>query len=110
MRLATIETPNGPRAVVWHGEFYIDLHATDPEMPATVRELLEGGSQMLDRAAALALRPDPTTRPVEGAKLLPPIPDPHKIVCIGLNYRDHAAESGAPIPKDPVLFSKYATA
>src|SRR5262249_59938966 len=43
-------------------------------------------------------------------KLLPPVPDPRKIVCIGLNYRDHAAESGAPIPKDPVLFSKYATA
>src|SRR5262249_40965775 len=43
-------------------------------------------------------------------KLLPPIPDPHKIVCLGLNYRDHALETGAPIPKDPVLFSKYATA
>ena len=35
---------------------------------------------------------------------------PQKIVCVGLNYRDHAAESGAPIPRDPVLFSKYATA
>jgi 2-keto-4-pentenoate hydratase/2-oxohepta-3-ene-1,7-dioic acid hydratase in catechol pathway len=46
----------------------------------------------------------------ERVRLLPPIPDPPKIVCIGLNYRDHAAESGAPIPKEPVLFSKYATA
>jgi 2-keto-4-pentenoate hydratase/2-oxohepta-3-ene-1,7-dioic acid hydratase in catechol pathway len=45
-----------------------------------------------------------------GVKLLAPIPDPPKIVCLGLNYRDHAIESGAPIPKDPVLFSKYATA
>jgi 2-keto-4-pentenoate hydratase/2-oxohepta-3-ene-1,7-dioic acid hydratase in catechol pathway len=43
-------------------------------------------------------------------KLLPPVPDPPKIVCIGLNYRDHAAESGAAIPKEPILFSKYATA
>jgi 2-keto-4-pentenoate hydratase/2-oxohepta-3-ene-1,7-dioic acid hydratase in catechol pathway len=43
-------------------------------------------------------------------KLLPPIPDPPKILCIGLNYRDHAAETGAPIPRDPVLFSKFTTA
>src|SRR5205085_2503254 len=37
-------------------------------------------------------------------------PNPDKIVCLGLNYRDHAAESGVPIPREPVLFSKYATA
>ncbi len=39
-----------------------------------------------------------------------PIPDPQKIICIGLNYKDHAAESGVPIPKEPVLFSKFPTA
>jgi 2-keto-4-pentenoate hydratase/2-oxohepta-3-ene-1,7-dioic acid hydratase in catechol pathway len=38
------------------------------------------------------------------------VPDPPKILCIGLNYRDHAAESGAPLPKEPVVFSKFATA
>jgi 2-keto-4-pentenoate hydratase/2-oxohepta-3-ene-1,7-dioic acid hydratase in catechol pathway len=43
-------------------------------------------------------------------KLLPPVPDPPKIVCLGLNYRDHAAETGAKIPAEPVLFSKFATA
>jgi 2-keto-4-pentenoate hydratase/2-oxohepta-3-ene-1,7-dioic acid hydratase in catechol pathway len=43
-------------------------------------------------------------------RLLPPVPDPPKIVCVGLNYRDHAAESGAPIPAEPVLFSKFSTA
>ena len=41
------------------------------------------------------------------ATLLAPIPDPRKIICIGLNYRDHAAESGVPDPEEPVLFSKY---
>jgi 2-keto-4-pentenoate hydratase/2-oxohepta-3-ene-1,7-dioic acid hydratase in catechol pathway len=41
---------------------------------------------------------------------LPPIPDPHKILCIGLNYRDHAAETGAALPREPVVFSKFATA
>ncbi len=38
-----------------------------------------------------------------------PVPDPAKIVCLGLNYRDHAAESGMEPPTEPILFSKYAT-
>ena len=38
-----------------------------------------------------------------------PVPRPGKIVCVGLNYRDHAAESNMPIPERPVLFSKFAT-
>ncbi len=37
------------------------------------------------------------------------MPDPRKIICIGLNYRDHAAESGVPVPPEPILFSKYPT-
>jgi 2-keto-4-pentenoate hydratase/2-oxohepta-3-ene-1,7-dioic acid hydratase in catechol pathway len=39
-----------------------------------------------------------------------PVPRPGKLICIGLNYRDHAAESNMPIPKQPVVFSKFATA
>jgi 2-keto-4-pentenoate hydratase/2-oxohepta-3-ene-1,7-dioic acid hydratase in catechol pathway len=39
----------------------------------------------------------------------PPIPRPGKIICIGLNYRDHAAESNMPVPSSPVTFSKYGT-
>src|SRR5207302_6830343 len=48
--------------------------------------------------------------PAVVAKLLPPVPDPPKIICMGLNYRDHAAETGAKIPAEPVLFSKFNTA
>lgn len=39
-----------------------------------------------------------------------PVPRPGKILCIGLNYRDHAAESKMPIPEKPVVFSKFSTA
>jgi 2,4-diketo-3-deoxy-L-fuconate hydrolase len=39
-----------------------------------------------------------------------PVPRPGKILCIGLNYRDHAAESNMPIPEKPVVFSKFSTA
>ena len=38
-----------------------------------------------------------------------PVPRPGKIICVGLNYRDHAAESNMPIPERPVLFSKFST-
>jgi len=38
---------------------------------------------------------------------LPPVLRPEKIICIGLNYRDHAAESKMEIPKEPVFFNKY---
>ncbi len=44
------------------------------------------------------------------AMLLPPIPPPQKCICIGLNYRDHALETGAAIPSEPVVFSKFASA
>jgi len=38
-----------------------------------------------------------------------PVPRPGKVICIGLNYRDHAAESNMPVPERPVLFSKFST-
>jgi 2-keto-4-pentenoate hydratase/2-oxohepta-3-ene-1,7-dioic acid hydratase in catechol pathway len=41
--------------------------------------------------------------------LLPPVPNPQKVICIGLNYRDHAIETGAEIPTEPVVFSKFAS-
>jgi 2-keto-4-pentenoate hydratase/2-oxohepta-3-ene-1,7-dioic acid hydratase in catechol pathway len=42
-------------------------------------------------------------------QLLPPVPNPPKIICIGLNYADHAAETGAKLPDYPILFPRYTT-
>ena len=42
--------------------------------------------------------------------LLPPVPMPEKVFCIGLNYRDHAIETNSPIPTEPIVFSKFNTA
>jgi 2-keto-4-pentenoate hydratase/2-oxohepta-3-ene-1,7-dioic acid hydratase in catechol pathway len=110
MRLATIATPSGPRAAVPRGDVYVDLHATDTVLPPSVRRLLELGPAGLQRATEAVRREQAVTYPKDQVKLLAPIPDPHKILCLGLNYRDHAAESGSPVPKEPILFSKYATA
>lgn len=110
MRLATIETWAGPRAALQVGDSYLDIHATEANLPGNVRQLLEGGAEALQAVAALAGRANAIKVPADKVKFHAPIVDPHKIVCVGLNYKDHAAESGSPIPKDPVLFSKYATA
>src|SRR6185295_2169981 len=47
--------------------------------------------------------------PLAQAQLLAPLPKPPKIICVGLNYRDHAIESKMEIPKVPTIFSKYTT-
>jgi 2-keto-4-pentenoate hydratase/2-oxohepta-3-ene-1,7-dioic acid hydratase in catechol pathway len=110
MRLATIQTSAGPRAACQQGDTYVDLYGTDRELPSGLRQLLTAGPAALTRAEEVVRQAGAVRYPAGDVKLLPPIPDPPKIVCLGLNYRDHAAESGAPIPKEPVLFSKYATA
>jgi 2,4-diketo-3-deoxy-L-fuconate hydrolase len=65
----------------------------------------------LERLRAWALR-SAAEAPIvpDGTRLGPPLARPSKIVCIGLNYRDHAAESKMPIPEKPVVFSKFSTA
>src|SRR5262245_40913746 len=70
----------------------------------------------LSIAAALAFGPDglegwedePAVA-LADVRLLPPVPNPAKIICVGLNYADHAAESGQPEPTYPVLFPRWAT-
>jgi len=44
---------------------------------------------------------------LEGLRLSAPIQNPSKIVCVGLNYRDHCRETGTPIPKKPIFFCKF---
>ena len=71
------------------------------------------GNELFDRGvdwpATLPSPGDDQWQPVPG-QLLPPVPPPEKIFCIGLNYRDHALESGSEIPTEPVVFSKFNTA
>jgi len=73
--------------------------------------LIEGGDDALDRVSRWAYSPPGSERFEAGrVKLLAPIPRPPKIICIGLNYRDHAEEGGNPIPEVPTVFSKFHTA
>jgi 2-keto-4-pentenoate hydratase/2-oxohepta-3-ene-1,7-dioic acid hydratase in catechol pathway len=66
----------------------------------SVRALLEQGGQPAEGESV----------PLSGARLLPPVPDPRKIICIGLNYLSHAREQGAEPPETPTFFAKFANA
>jgi 2-keto-4-pentenoate hydratase/2-oxohepta-3-ene-1,7-dioic acid hydratase in catechol pathway len=108
MRLVTYVSAGGPRVAGVRGDEYVDLAQTDPGLPATLKGLLAAGPDALRRAATAIA----TGRgfAAAGVSLLAPIPDPEKVICIGLNYADHAAESGAAIPTEPVVFNKFPTA
>ena len=69
-------------------------------------ELFDRGSAWVDSL------PKPSEEQWQAAPstLLPPIPKPEKVICIGLNYRDHAIETGAEIPTEPVVFNKFSSA
>ncbi len=76
-------------------------------VPQSTRALLEGGAATQDALAGIT---EWVTVPATSARLHAPIADPGKFICIGLNYRDHAAEANQPIPKEPPIFAKWANA
>jgi len=111
MRLVTFETAQGRRlGAEWEGHI-VDLNRANPAIPLDLRSFLESGETAWEEAqAVLAGPPEEAVCDPAAVRLKAPILDPRKIVCLGLNYRDHARESNMPIPEEPVLFSKYPTA
>jgi len=74
-------------------------------------ELITGGEESVAKAAKLAANsPLDSRHPLSSVKLLAPIPKPRKLICVGLNYRDHAIETNSEIPSVPTIFNKFATA
>ena len=97
MRLATIRTATGNRAV------RVDANAAVETGDADVRALLERPDWAEHAAAAAG-----PTHALDGLDYAPLVPSPEKIICVGLNYRDHVLEMGHDLPEYPTLFAKYA--
>lgn len=75
--------------------------------PTTIAGIVSEGTGALEQIAAKAAPGEPWIFEESGLKLGPVVSDPGKIICIGLNYAKHAAESNMPIPTHPVVFSKF---
>jgi acylpyruvate hydrolase len=95
VRLATVRTDKGTRAVRVEDEEIVDLGVSD------VGELLRGPDWA---QAATADGPRSPAADVEFASL---VTAPGKIICVGLNYRTHILEMGRDLPTYPTLFAKY---
>lgn len=108
MKLVTYQSDCGPRAAALADGRTVDLNQADPTIPSCIKQLLAAGPEMIRRAAGAVASAE--ALPNEGLTLLPPIPSPEKIICVGLNYADHAREGGFEPPPEPVIFSKFATA
>lgn len=106
MRLVSYLRDGQPRGGVLQDDRIVDLQEADADLPSSIRQLLTLGADGLARAqraaAAASNGIDPQT-----VRLLAPVPDPPKVLCIGLNYADHAAESGVDPPGEPIVFCKF---
>ncbi|MET7518661.1 fumarylacetoacetate hydrolase family protein [Streptomyces sp. NPDC005480] len=99
MKLATIRTPLGTRAVRATDQGYLDLGFRDV-----------GALLAQEDWASLAAEDGGTTCPADGVDLAPVVPGPGKVLCVGLNYRNHILEMGRDLPEHPTLFAKFADA
>ena len=108
MRLVSFGTAGEEKPGVVVGDTVVDLGAVSPSFPKTVRDLLAG--EALDEVRAIVARVDTLPRtarhPRAGVRLGPPIVNPSKIICLGLNYADHAEEQGKAAPDYPMMFAK----
>ena len=86
----------------------VDLNRANPLLPTDMLAFLAGGADAKKLAEKALAIPLPSAVLSQSAVTLQaPLPRPGKILCIGLNYRDHAAESNQPIPDHPTVFAKY---
>src|SRR5947209_300895 len=115
IRLVSYEFDGHWRAGILVAEGVLDAAATardaragaDPAAWGSNRRLIQTNED--ERAAVSEAIPEleASAMPLAELRLGPPIPDPDKILCMGLNYRDHAEESGLPLPTVPLFFAKF---
>lgn len=107
MKFVSYQAPAGSRVAGLRGSELVDVNAADPLLPTTLKELVALGPDGLAKAAAAVAKGKPISGKVQ---IVAPIPDPQKVICVGLNYADHAKESGQEPPPEPVFFCKFPTA
>ena len=107
MRFIRFEDARGVGLAIEANGLAKGLRESDAGFPGTLAALVgKGRKALIEAGEKLASAP---AVDLANAKFLPPFPDPRKIICVGLNYRDHSAESGFKQPDYPTLFTRFAT-
>jgi 2-keto-4-pentenoate hydratase/2-oxohepta-3-ene-1,7-dioic acid hydratase in catechol pathway len=112
MRLCSyLDDRLGERVAVVDGDRVLPLSGLHPDGPRTMMELIDGGDDAMSaiRESANPERIQRDGQPLAEMALLAPVPRPRKVVAIGRNYREHAAEEGAEQPSAPLIFAKFAS-
>lgn len=84
----------------------VDLCAGDSSIPSDMRSFIEGGQKTLLAAKSVIDRGG-SIIPRDSVKIVAPIYNPDKVLCVGMNYKDHCEEQNAPVPIEPVIFNKF---
>jgi 2-keto-4-pentenoate hydratase/2-oxohepta-3-ene-1,7-dioic acid hydratase in catechol pathway len=87
----------------------VDLTTVDKKLPTDLKELISMGKGAMQRAGRAANNASARALVKGRVSYMLPIQNPNKIICIGLNYKDHAAEAGLKIPTYPVVFTRFTT-
>ncbi len=108
MRLVAFEDNGRAKLGVLQGEMVVDLALAAPDLPVDLLGLTRRGA-FADAAEAARRALPQAMRPLQGLRFRPPLENAGKIVCLGLNYVDHAAEGGHAKPEYPSLFLRCST-
>lgn len=110
MRLVAFAQSGKERLGYRHGEDIIDVSALDADVPQTLIDVVRGGMAAQNAVSdAVRQAPGAPRAKLGQLRLLPPVSRPGKIICLGLNYADHAAEGGHAKPDYPSIFLRCAT-
>jgi acylpyruvate hydrolase len=106
MRIVHFETGGVPGIAADEGSGWHGLTQRDRGFPGSLPELIAQGSDLLQIGSSLGQSP---AIDLKAARLMPPVPIPPKILCVGLNYDDHLEESGLKKPTYPEIFARFPT-
>jgi len=106
MRFTRFNGPRGTGLALVNGDgSATGLYEDDPRFPGTLSALIKRGGDALQVAAHAFIEGEAID--LSEVERLPPLPNPSKIICVGLNYADHSAESGYKLPDYPTLFARF---
>jgi acylpyruvate hydrolase len=106
MRIAHFETRGAFGIAADEGSGWHGLTSEDSRFPGTLPELIAQGADLLQIGRSFG---QSSAIDLNTVRMLPPVPAPPKILCVGLNYDDHLAESGLKKPLYPEIFARFAT-